>query len=253
MEKEGLFFECLNSFERLEKPSQVASKCERTIEAGLNPVDEAIVHGLLMSIYAKQKDLEKAQEKLLRSREAIGKIIGLSGQELQMFIHKHKDIEYRHLLDNKVDCKENIVKNHMLSEIATLPLYPTSFLTDVSDKEKRSAALELWSGFPSVFDLYSLLGNLWSGRDIDYAIKCFKIVAKNESHDPAFPPTVAELMCGYKLGKLYKDKGDIHSATRELKKVLSLSAHPERRMDDETREFEDYWIAKAREELADIE
>lgn len=248
------FFECLNSFERLEKPPQVITKCKSAIQAGLNLIDEAIVHGLLMSTYAKQRDLEKAQEELLHAREAVGKIIGLSGQELQMFIYKHKDSEYWDLLDDKVDYKENMVKRTMLDDILFCLVYPTYVREDLTDQEKRNACLEWWSDFPSVSGLYLLLGDLWATRNVDYAIECLKIVERIHSHSPDISPTIAELACRYKLGKLYMEKGEVTSAIKKFKEVLSALSHPERHLLlDEEKEVGDYWIAKAKKDLADIE
>jgi len=244
-------FECLNSFEKLEEPERVISKCNEALQSGLDNIGESIVRGLLMSMYAKRGNFNEAQHELLQTKEAVGKAISLSGQELQMFIHETTGFEYRPFLDNSVDCKGNMVVYAILADIAVLPNYPTGFRADLSDDEKKRAALAWWSDFPSVFELYSLLGDLWSTRNVDYAIKCFEIVAKEETQDPSLPPTAAEFMCRYKIGKLCKNKGDLHSAKEAFRQVLSLSSHPKRCED--AQELEDYWITRAREELADIE
>ncbi len=115
-------------------------------------------------------------------------------------------------------------------------------------------ALHSWEYFVNSFELYSSLGDLQASRDIDYAIKCYKIVGKNESRSPSEPPTVAEFLCGYKLGSLYRRKGDTAAAIREFNKVLSLSSHPEvSALDDYERALGGYWVDKARNELAEIQ
>lgn len=256
MTKEELFFECLNSFEGVDKPAQVITKCRRAIQMGLNFVEEAIVHGLLMHTYAKQRDLEKAQEELLCARQAIGKIIGLSSQELQRFVlgqeSNEQHVAYRHILEHRIEFEENIAKGGMLEDLMT---QPTSLvLGDLGEKEERDAALEWLSSFPDVSALYLLLGDIWATRNIDYAIKCLKIVERRESHTPDEPPTIAELVCRYKLGKLYRQKGDITSAAKEFKKVSSASSHPHWHiLQEEEKGIGDHWIAKAKRDLVDTE
>lgn len=142
----------------------------------------------------------------------------------------------------------------MLDDILFLPLYPTSFRNDIPDRQQREAALQSWTYFVDSFELYSLLGDLWANRDVDYAMKCFKIVEKNESRNPSEPPTVAEFVCGYKLGSLYRRKGDIASAIREFNKVLTLSSNPKMStLDDYERALGAYWVNKANKELAEIQ
>jgi len=137
IKKEPLFFECLNSFERLENLSTVTTKCKKAIEAGLHPIDKAIVHGLLMHRYAKQKDLQKAQEEQLRSREVMGRIIGLSNQELQIFKYKHVEQEYRPILDRLIDHPDDIARGMMIREILICPVCPSGFRADLTDKDKE--------------------------------------------------------------------------------------------------------------------
>ncbi|GEM_PF-3228757 len=258
METEQLFFECLNSFERVENPAQVITKCRSAVQARLNPVEEAIVYGLLMHIYAKQGDLEKAQEELLRARQAIGKIIGLSGQELQRFVlgkESHEQfVAYMDFLEDRIDLKKNVAKVGMLRDLMTTPIPRTVFGDLLREKGKRDDALYLLKDFPQIAFLYLLLGDLWATRDIEYAIKCLKIVERHESRSPDEPPTIGELVCGYKLGKLYREKGDITSAAKELKKVLLASSHPHRGvLQEEEKELGDYWIAEAKKDLTEIE
>lgn len=89
---------------------------------------------------------------------------------------------------------------------------------------------------------------------MDYAIKCFRIVEKHETpQSPGEPPTVAAFMCGCKLGNLYRRKGDTTSAIKEFNKVLALYSHPNViTLSDEERGWGDYWVNKARKELAEI-
>jgi len=254
MEKDP-FFECLNSFERSEKQDQVAKKCKNAIKAGLNLIDKSIVHGLLMSSYANEKDFEKAQEEHLHAKETIGTFIGLSGQELQTYIHELPDEKYQNLLLEKVDHKENIAKASLLNDILLyLPLYPISFRNDVTDQEKINSCLESWSNFPQVSSLYLLLGDLWATDNVNYAIKCLKIVKEEESPSSGSPSTIVDLVCRYKLGNLYRENRDITSAIKEFKEVLSASSHPEwHTLSDFEKEIDHYWLSKAKKDLAEIE
>lgn len=252
MKKEEPFFECLNLFERQEKPPQVTAKCKSAIQAGLELIDEAIVHGLLMSTYAKQKDLEKAQEELLHAREAVGKIIGLSGQELQMFIYTDELKDPECLDIYKDSYEENLPKSLMLDSLLFISIYAIGPYWYPTNQKQRKDLLEYFSTFPDVSELYMLLGDLWATRSVDYAIECLKIVERNESHRPA--PNIMMLACEYKLGKLYREKGEVTLAIKEFKKVLPAFSHPGRRFfGDDGKEVGYYWIAKAKKDLADIE
>ncbi|MCK4358027.1 MAG: hypothetical protein KAW92_04670 [Candidatus Cloacimonetes bacterium] len=250
---EDPFFECLNSFERGEKPQEIIKKCHRAIQTGLNFADEAIVHSLLMSVYAGQRDLLKAQEQLLNARNSIGKLIGLSDHELEMF-KQNKRTEYEATIDDKLDYRENLAKRLFLNDILICPLYPTGFREDLSEEEKRNAALEWWRDFLDASKLYLLLGDMWTSYDIDYAIECFKIVKRNEAEGGDMPPTSLVVIIAYKLGKLYKDKKDFASASKEFKQILSATSHPSWNiLSNEEKEEANHWIAKARKELSEIE
>ena len=246
------FYKCLNSFERQKKPAEVIKLCNQAISIGLNLVDESIVHGLLMNVYAHQRDFEKAQRELLGARTDIGQFIGLSGQELEKFEKKQVNSEHWHLLDEKVGYKDNIPRINLLYEILTCPVYPISLQQDLSDREKRSICLESWAiEFPSIFGLYSLLGDFLSISNVDYAIKCFKIAQKEElGRNSDDPPTIAEFFCGYKLGRLYDKKGDVSSSAKEYNRIVSLANHPQMdSLSDWEREEADYWTTKAKNQL----
>jgi len=252
-----VFLDCVNSFERLETQSKIIEKCGRAIYTGLNSIDEAIIHGLLMSLYAKQGDLEKSQDELLRAREAVGKVIDLKGEELERFARKESEnrapIE---ALDDKVNWRENLAKNAMLASLVLKPLVasPRDWEESVTEKQKRDTALSDCSDFPGII-LYLLLGDLWATHNIDYAIKCFKILKDHEiEENPSnAPPTIAKLVAGYKLGVLYKNKGDNNSAKKEFEEVLSALSHPNwHNLPDVEKEVEEHWISKAKDEIANM-
>ncbi|MEM3640583.1 MAG: hypothetical protein QXQ94_09535 [Candidatus Bathyarchaeia archaeon] len=251
--------DCVNSFEQLERPSKIIEKCRKAVQKGLDPVSKAIVYGLLMSTYAKEEDLEKTHQALLSAREALGEAIGLTGDELKTFVSNARleDRIFR-AIDDKIDPREKLAENSMLRDIMLCPLYPLrsdDFREDLTENEKIEATLRWCSDFPGVI-LYLLLGDLWAPYNIDYAIKCFKILKKHEAdgRPPQTIPTIAELAAGYKLGKLYKTKGDLASAKKEFEDVISARSHTEwHNQSDEERQLAEHWILKAEEDLADAE
>jgi hypothetical protein len=249
-----MFLDCVNSFEKLEAPSKIIEKCSRAINTGLISVDEAIIHGLLMSLYAKQGDLEKSQHELLLARRAIGKVIDLKGEELERFVRKESENPAPfEALDDKVNWREELAKNAMLASLVLKPLVasPRDWEKGVTDEQKRETALSDCSDFPGII-VYLLLGDLWATQNVDYAIKCFKIVKDHEvEENPSnSPPTISQLVAGYKLAILYKNKGDKYSARKEFEEVLSALSHPNwHNLPENEKEIEEYWISKAKDEI----
>lgn len=253
------FLKCLSSFFSGDDPSQVMKNCDNAIQEGLNLVDEAIIHGLLMNANAKQGDLENAQNELFRARENIGKVIGLSDQELQRFVQGEKWDEYERNI-YELRYKEVPSKILTLVDINRTPIHLESMREDLSDEEKEEGLLRFWRHFPSLINSYWLLGESWSIYDTEEAIKWLKkaIAAVDENpwshgYEQDSPPDILDLACRYQLGILYRKKGDIKLAFEEFSKVASASSHPNWDITDalgeEEKEFVSYLITRAKEEL----
>lgn len=249
------FFDCVNSFERLEKSSKVIEKCERAIEMEADLINEAIVHSLLMSTYAKQGNFEEAREQLLLAREELGKVLGLEGENLRRFtVNEDSQEQYFHILDEKVDPRRKPSENSILTQIMLCPVYPRGFREDLTDTEKRDASLNWWADFPGHI-LYLLLGDLWAAYNEGYSIKCLKILKEHEQRErpEESPPSFTEIVSGYKLGLLLKAR-DVASAIREFKEVTSALSYPEfHNLPDNERMLDEYFISEAKKELTSAE
>lgn len=227
--------ECLTSFDKDndKKPSQVIRQCIEATERGLNPAEEAIVYSLLVRCYARQRQLEMAKQEVLHAREAVGKLIGLQSKDLSDWVQdreKQRSMDWRGIIDDKVDTKEYSLLLRFLGEIVLMLRYPEDFREDLSEIEKEETALEVWGNFPEerFACTCELLGDGWAAQGRPgLAIKWLKDLVEFMVDPLGYQGPFWEIYPRTKLGMQYQQKGKKGSAGKEYRRALEVASHPE--------------------------